>query len=196
MRRLITLLFVVFPLLASAQTFSSATKEHFTFKGISITGSVDSFARQLQKQGYSLLELEPQGASLVGKFANEYDCTIGVLGTEKSHIVYMIAVQFPEKNTWSSLKGQYSDLKEALTLKYGEPTSCVETFDSPYYEGDNYEMQALSLEKCRYTSLFMSDYGNVMLTISDSKCVTLLYVDNEGHGIHLEEARSAVMDDL
>lgn len=196
MKRVLALLFLLLPFIGNAQSYSSGSKEHFTFKGISITGTVDSFAKQMVTKGFTLKDKNERAALFSGKFANETDTQVLAMGTEKSNTVYMVIVQFSKQTTWSSLKGQYMDFKESLTVKYGAPTTCTEEFYDPYYEGDNYEMQAVSREKCKYTSFFESQHGNVMLTISDDKCVTLLYVDNDGHAIHLAEERSAVLDDL
>lgn len=196
MKRVLVLVFLLLSFIGYAQSYSSGNKEHFSFKGISITGTVDSFARKMVAKGFTLKDSNERAALFTGTFANESDTQILAMGTEASNVVYMVIVEFSPKTTWSSLKSQYLDFKESLTTKYGAPTTCTEEFYEPYYEGDNYEMQAVSREKCKYVSFFESLYGNVMLTISDEKRVTLLYVDNDGHSIHLAEERSAVLDDL
>lgn len=156
--------------LACAILFAIAAQaqEHMTFKGISMNCTLSSFVSQLTAKGYTKLYMNEKGAVLSGDFAGKQDCKIFVLGTSSSKVVWKVAVKFPEKVSWHSLKSEYNTLKESYTEKYGNPQT-FEYFSTPYYEGDGYELQALSLEKCTYSSFFSSPQGIINLEITNEK---------------------------
>lgn len=152
MKRYLLLFALLLPLVSYAQSENLFDDGHLTFKGLSLSGSLDSFVASLVGQGYVLKESQSDGALLKGSFASESGCTIVVMTTKKTHKVYGVGVSFEEKTSWSSLKSQYRDYKSMLYAKYGEPSKHLERFYNPYYEGDGYEMQALRMDKCTYTS--------------------------------------------
>ncbi len=97
-------------------------------------------------------------------------------------MVYKIAVIFPEKDAWSTLSGNYFDLKDMLTEKYGNPSEEVEKFDgSSPPRDDNSKMYEVKFDRCKYYSIWKTDKGEIQLSIqhqSVTRCyVTLLYSD-------------------
>ena len=181
---------------AFAQDNSLFDEGHLTFKGLSLSGSLDDFVGNLVSQGYVLKDSQPLGAILKGSFASETDCSIGVLTTKRTHQVYCVAVSFEPKTSWSSLKSQYREYKSMLSLKYGEPSKQIERFYSPYYEGDGYELQALRMDKCNFTSFFEVSNGSVLLFMNKEGYLTLFYTDKEGDAINDREKRMNAMSDL
>lgn len=179
-----------------AQNGIVSEESHLSFKGLSLSGSLDDFVNNLVSQGYILKDSQAVGALLKGSFASESDCTIAVLTTNRTRQVYCVAVSFEKKTSWSSLKNQYQEYKTMLSSKYGEPSKFVERFMSPYYEGDGYELQALRLDKCNYTSFFEVHNGTVMLSMNNDASLVLYYSDKEGSALNEREERMNAMSDL
>jgi hypothetical protein len=48
-------------------------------------------------------------------------------------------------------------------------------FDSPYFYGDGYELQAVGLEKCHYSALWEVENTTILLTISKFKQINIQY---------------------
>ena len=167
---LLTICSVLFAMLAQCQ-------EHMTFKGIPMDCNLTSFVSKLESKGYIKEVIQDNGAVLSGNFAGKDDCTILVVCTASSKLVWKIAVQFPERVSWNSLKNEYNSLKESYIEKYGTPIS-FEFFSNPYYEGDGFELQALILEKCTYSSFFYTSQGNILLKIGTKGRVEVHYEDN------------------
>ena len=130
--------------------------KHLLFKQFPITGDVNTFIQSLLSVGYSITEsynYTYNAASLIGTFAGNNDCSIAVIGTPRTHITCSVMVFFKSHNIWYSIKDEYEKLKKQLSKKYGNPTS-YEYFSEPYYEGDGYELTALSCDHCTYMSIF------------------------------------------
>ena len=73
----------------------------------------------------------------------------------------------------------YGDLKEALTSKYGHPSTGIEHFSDPYYDGDGYEDQAIRLDKAKFMQLWTrptpaGDEG-LVLQVTDALTVQCAY---------------------
>ena len=101
-----------------------------------------------------------------------------------------------------TIRSEYEDYKQKLTKKYGSPES-YEYFMDPYYEGDGYELTALSSEHCHYISFFKEqqvingtviDIGTIVLKLSTDARVSLTYEDtiNSEKG---ENEKNAIADD-
>jgi hypothetical protein len=108
-----------------------------------------------------------------------------------------IAVNFPSKNTWPTLFGNYSDLKEMLTEKYGKPATVVESFEDHYQPNDDRaKLSFVGSDKCKYFSIWKTYKGNIELSISHigyNYCfVTLIYYDR----INGEQVRAKAKEDL
>lgn len=173
------------------------TQEHLKFKGIPIDGTVSNFVAKLKQKGYTHLTTSDGVALLNGEFAAYKDCTIGVVSSKGRDSVCKVAVMFPAKDTWSALERNYLSLKEMLTTKYGEPSDCVETFQS-YSQptDDNSKMYELRFDRCKYYTVFSTEQGTIQLELgheSVTRCYVLLsYFD----AINQQAVLSDAMDDL
>lgn len=196
MRKFLLLLTIFLPIASFSQNENLFDDGRMTFKGLSLSGSLDSFVDKLVSQGYVLKTSQSDGALLKGSFASESDCTIVVMTTKRTHSVYGVGVSFEEKTSWSSLKSQYREYKAMLSSKYGDPSKHIERFYSPYYEGDGYELQALRLDKCTYTSLYEVSNGTIMLSMTDDGGLIIYYVDKKGSDLNDRETRQNAMSDL
>ena len=155
--------------LISFGVFAQESKviKHYSFLGIEMNMKVDEFAIKLiQEKGYEVLYVPDDSTAYIlgGQFAGIEDCKIFVLGTPKTKTVWKVAVSFPDKKSWYSVKSDYIKLVDSYKKKYGKPDIHKEFFTSPYEDGDGYEMTAISLEKCHYITIFEKD--DVMIGIN------------------------------
>ena len=87
--------------------------EHLTFKGVPIDGTLNEFVSKMKQNGFTHLGTEDGTAILNGDFAGYKDCYVGVSTLKQNDLVHKIAVIFPDNDTWSTLSGNYFDLKNA-----------------------------------------------------------------------------------
>lgn len=185
-------------LLISVITFAQNQKtEHLSFKGVPIDGTLAEYVSKMKQNGFSHLSTNDGIAILNGDFAGYKNCSLGVSTLKQKDLVYKIGVTFPEKETWSTLFGNYSDLKEILTEKYGKPSEVVEKFDSYSQPRDDKDrMYKVESDNCKYYSIWETDKGNIQLSISHrgifSSFIKLDYFDKSNS----ELIRAKAKDDL
>ena len=174
----------------------SQTADHLVFKGVPIDGTLDEYVSKMELEGFRHVGTEDGTAILNGDFAGYKDCFVGVSVLKQKDLVHKIAVIFPEKETWSTLSGNYVDLKEMLTEKYGKPSEVVEKFDVPSYSqprDDNDKMHKVKFDNCKYYSIWNTEKGEIQLSIeheSVSKCfVRLAYFDKINSNIIKAKAK-------
>ncbi len=187
-----TLIFAFTTMLIFAQA-----SEHLTFKGVPIDGTLDEYVAKMKKSGFSLITTEDGIALLKGDFAGYKDCTVGVTTLKQKDLVHRIVVLFSDKETWSTLSGNYFDLKQMLTEKYGEPSDVVEKFDGHSQpKTDDSRMHEVMFDHCKYYSIWETEKGEIQLAIghnSVTSCfVKLAYFDK----INSEEIKAKAIDDL
>lgn len=181
-------------MLIAINSFSQSS--HIEFKGIPLDGQLSDFVSKLQKQGFTFNKyLRDYVVIMEGVFAGKY-ATIYVLATPKSKIVWKVSANYDEKESWSSLKSDYSDMKELYTKKYGDPNEHFEFFSKPYYEGDGYELQALKKEKCTYISFYNIPFGNISVEITKFCKIQLSYEDEFNYKLKEKEEESSVLNDI
>lgn len=174
MKTKIILFFLTFFTICSF-TYSQSS-EHMVFKGVPIDGTLKEYASKMVQEGFTNLGTQDGTAILNGEFAGYKDCNIGVATLKQKDLVYKIAVIFPEKETWSALSGNYFDLKDMLTEKYGNPSDVVEKFDSSVQpRDDNDKMYKVKFDNCKYISVWKTDKGEIQLSIQHQS-VTTCYV--------------------
>ncbi|MBR5469178.1 MAG: hypothetical protein IKU78_01795 [Paludibacteraceae bacterium] len=165
------------------------------FKGIDIAGDLSLMVERLQKEGFTLVTQENIFAVMEGEFANK-QCKLFVVATPSTYEVYEVIVNFEKTNSWSSLKSDYLEFKNLLKGKYNTEPKSIEKFVRPYYEGDGYELTALSVNKCDYASVFDLDNGSIMVGISPEKSVNVVYEDKIGSFINEQEEKEISINDL
>lgn len=189
-----TSLIVLFTIVSFAQ---DQTSKHLVFKGVPINGTLNEYVSKMKLNGFTHIETEDGIALLNGDFASYKDCLIGVSTLKQKDLVHKIVVIFPDKKTWSTLSGNYYDLKQMLTEKYGEASDSLENFDSYVQpEDDNSKMHDVKMDRCKYYSIFQTEKGNIELSIEHdgvTRCyVTLAYFDKINNDIIKTQAK----DDL
>jgi hypothetical protein len=187
-------------LMISVTSFAQNQKpEHLSFKGVPIDGTLAEYISKMKQNGFSQLGANKGTAILNGDFAGYKDCEVGVSTLKQKDLVHKIAVIFPDRETWSTLFGNYSNLKEMLTEKYGKPSEVVEQFEGGQYsqpKDDNSKMYKVKFDNCKYYSIWQIEKGNIELSIEHdgvTKCfVKLGYFDKANGDIVREKAK----DDL
>ena len=189
------ILFLTFFFLMAISSFAQES-QHLEFKGVPLDGKLSSFVSKLEKKSFTFKEYARDYVAVMkGGFAVDY-VTIYIFATPKSKIVWKVAVNYNEKESWSSLKSDYYDMKELFTKKYGEPNKHYEFFSKPYYEGDGYELQALRKEKCHYISFYDLPVGSVVVEISQFGHIQIGYEDNINYELKKKEEESEALDDI
>ena len=149
----LTTIILLFTIFSIAQ---SQTSDHLIFKGVPIDGTLDEYVSKMKQNGFLLLSTEDEIAILSGDFAGYKDCKIGVTTLKEKDLVYKIVVLFPNKETWSTLSGNYFDLKQMLTEKYGKPSDVLEKFDTYSQQmDDRSKMYEVGFDRCKYYSVFI-----------------------------------------
>ena len=98
---------------------------------------------------------------------------------------------------WASLERNYMSIKNMLTKKYGEPTDCIEEFQSLYgpYD-DNERFYELGMGRCTYVTGFQTEKGSISVEMMKvnmlEATVKLQYWDR----INTDAVRDNAMDDL
>ena len=95
----------------------SQTSEHLTFKGIPIDGTLKEYVSKMTQNGYSNLNTDDGKILLNGDFAGYTNCKVRVIELKQKDLVHKIDVKFPDLQTWSTLSGNYFELKDMLTDK-------------------------------------------------------------------------------
>ena len=195
-KTLIALFLSLAACISFAQTNADSSK-HLTFKGVPLDGTLDQYVSKMKQNGFKHLSTKDGMAVLQGDFAGYKDCYVGVSTLKQKDLVHKIGVLFPEKDTWSTLSGNYFDLKQMLTEKYGKPSDVVEKFDT-YSEPDDdgSKIHAVKFDNCKYYSIWETDKGQIKLSIdhkSVTSCfVTLAYFDK----INSATVKKQALDDL
>jgi hypothetical protein len=187
-------------LLISVMSFAQTPKtEHLSFKGVPLDGTLAEYVSKMKQNGFSHLGTEDGTAVLNGDFAGYKACVVGVSTLKQKDLVHKIAIVFPAGETWSTLFGNYSNLKEMLTEKYGKPAEVVEKFDVGQYsqpKDDDSKMYQVKFDNCKYHSIWQTEKGDIELSIGHNgvtSCfVKLAYLDKANGDIVREKAK----DDL
>jgi hypothetical protein len=191
-----SLLFVVIVMTGFAQV-KQDTSRHLTFKGVPLDGTLDQYVLKMKQNGFKHLSTKDGTAMLQGDFAGYKGCYVGVSTLKQKDLVYKIGVLFPERETWSALSGNYFDLKQMLTEKYGNPSDVVEKFDTRVEpRDDDSRMHEVQFDRCKYYSVWTTNKGEIQLSIdhnSVTSCfVKLAYFDK----INGETIKKQALDDL
>lgn len=164
-KRLLTILFLMTALFCYGQEESG----HLLFKGIPIDGTVSSFCKKLKKKGFREIGKINGKVSLEGNFASYDKCSIIISSNLKTNMTSEVTAIFEALYSWDLLENQYNILKRMLTIKYGEPSKVDEYFydykkDDPSLN-ESAKMAAFLTNRCKYSSLFETDKGDIYLII-------------------------------
>lgn len=197
MKKAILALFLIFTSYVLSAQPNSDTSKHLSFKGVQLDGTLDQYVVKMKQNGFTHISTNDGMAMLQGDFAGFKNCYVGVSTLKKKDLVHKIGVIFPDSDTWSALSGNYFNLKEMLTEKYGNPTETVEKFDGySQPRDDNTKMHEVKFDRCKYFSIWVTDKGEIQLSIdhnSVTSCfVKLVYFDK----INSATIKKQAIDDL
>lgn len=172
------------------------SSNHLKFKGVPIDGTLKEFVSRMKRKGFKMKGSENGVAVLEGDFAAYKECTIYVSTLDNKDLVSQISVIFPNKDSWEYLYGDYKNLKELLTEKYGKPSEVTEKFQDNYIDDDMMRMHEVEMDRCKYESRFKTNNGEIILKIGHDRIlscfVVLCYKDKINGGIIKDIAK----DDL
>lgn len=154
--------------------FASFSQTPISFKGCELNCTAKELSTKLLKQGFEFVDVVLDMYTLKGTFAGE-NSEIMIIGDEGTKLVSNIMVSFDKIEDWTILYNKYLVFKTDLAKKYGEGKS-TEKFNEPYKEGDGHELDALSLGKCTFYTSFILENGTIVLTISKTHSLSLLYL--------------------
>ena len=193
MKKIVPLLIVFFNAMGSF----AQSSDHLLFNGVPIDGTLSEYVLKMKQNGFSHNGTEGGVAMLTGDFAGYKDCIVGVSTLKQTDLVSNITVLFPDKDTWSFLLSNYSSLKEMLTQKYGEPSECVEKFDTylePRDDGDR--MHEVKMDNCKYYTTYETDKGSIQLSIDHISVISCYVVLSYYDKINSDIIRSKAISDL
>lgn len=182
MKTILITFFISFSIFTSFAQDSTNTEKHMEFKGIPIDGNLNEYVLKMKKSGFSHLQTENGAALLNGEVAGYKNCYLLVQTIKQNDLVYVLVIMLPEVDTWSILSGNYYNLKELLTEKYGEPSETVENFNTNYtLKDDGDKMYEVRNQNCNYKAVFHTENGGIDLSINHDRVtgsfVKLVYVD-------------------
>ena len=174
-----------------------AQNQHLTFKGVPIDGTLKDYTEAMKKAGFNYVGTQDGVSILSGDFAGFKQCLIGVSTLSNCDVVSRIAVVFPSKDTWSSLIGDYEQLKSMLSKKYGNPEQSSEKFTSYVGNDNGLKMIALQDGECEWYTIYSTELGDIELSLVEGAsyhtgAVRLVYYDK----INYDKVQSAAIDDL
>lgn len=167
----------------SIEIIDTANNKHLLFKGVPIDGTLKQYIARMKTAGFTHVRTQDEVALLQGDFAGRKNCKIYVTTLDGNDIVSNIVVVFPEQTTWEYLHGDYNNLKELLTEKYGKPSSVIEEFQGyrSSYETDNDKRHKVTMDECKYETRFVTAKVEIILWIEHdnllSTFVCLKYKD-------------------
>ena len=181
------ILMVAIILIASVSVYSQE------FMGIKIDGGKDLVINQFKTKGFKVSPTNDPKlnyTSMEGT-VNGKSMELLICHTPTSKIVWKLIVTLPKQNTWYDLKNEYEKYKDILVKKYGQPSDDFHFFSSPYDEGDGYEMTAVAVGKCTYSSYFTNQGNSVSIEISKWKEIDINY-ENEKNRLVKNKEKEAL----
>lgn len=174
------------------EMIDAASSDHIAFKGVPIDGTLKQYIARMKKSGFTLVDTQDGVALMSGDFAGRKGCNIIVSTLNDYDVVSKIVVVFPGHETWGPLYGDFNNLKELLTEKYGQPTSVIEKFQDKYIDDDQDRIHAVRMDRCKYETRFMTEKGEIVLWIDHksvmSTFVCLQYKDKINSGAVKQQA--------
>ena len=167
--------------------------DHLKFNDIPLNGHINEFVKNLEKKGFSEVLRAESLIDFEGNYMGK-PCTGTIFCSEKTKIVYNVLVYLTtnEKN-WQTYKIYYFETKKALQIKYGLGSS-VETFLSPYAEGDGRETEAINNSHCIYKTDWVISSGRISLVIMNDG-IAIEFSDKKNELVYKNEKPKNIDND-
>ncbi|GEM_PF-861744 len=174
------------PGMARAQSATADTSK-YTFAGMPWGSTSSAVKAALQQNGYEFVTVDKDG---------DYNFKGTVLGYPAHVYVFMdpkgraTKVMVVLKTPSSDATSVYQRMLGLLIEKYGDPDKSLAFFESPYYDGDGYEEQAIAIGKGHFIAMWGYSKGDsnndLAIMIDKDLDVTIGY---ESYGWHAEAQR-------
>ena len=109
----------------------------------------------LADQGMNFVEVDTDGDYKFKGTLSGYEAVVWGLMSSSGVAKFSVTLFTPDEKA----RQAYRDMKGMLTTKYGAPAELVETFDSPFREGDGREEQAIREDKGHFLVLWRQRVG-------------------------------------
>ena len=173
--------------------FSVSFVNSQVFNGVHIGGTLQSCISNFKQKGFTFVKYDTYGATMSGTVSNK-QVELYIVATPKSKTVCKVAIYFPRRNSWSKLYSEYSEMKDMLITKYGDPNYNEEKFIQPYELGDGFETTAIKMEKCEYTTIWLERANtNIIVEISEFLQTYLAYENKKNMDLKNREDESINM---
>ena len=173
---------------------ANESKIHMKFMGIEMNCAVDIAMLDLEKKGFEIIDIRKEGYIMSGKFIDR-NALVTLHATPKTNLLYRANIFFNEHTSWYSLKSEFLEVVKYYKAKY-KSISSSRTFIDPYYEGDGYELQGVSMDKCFYYERFEAEGGKISIEISDMKRVQIRYEDKNNAKKNEQETIAINLDEI
>lgn len=173
---------------------ANESKIHMKFMGIEMNCAVDIAMLDLEKKGFEIIDIMKEGYIMSGKFIDR-NALVTLHATPKTNLLYRANIFFNEHTSWYSLKSEFLEVVKYYKAKY-KSISSSRTFIDPYYEGDGYELQGVSMDKCFYYERFEAEGGKISIEISDMKRVQIRYEDKNNAKKNEQETIAINLDEI
>ena len=173
---------------------ANESKIHMKFMGIEMNCAVDIAMLDLEKKGFEIIDIRKEGYIMSGKFIDR-NALVTLHTTPKTNLFYRANIFFNEHTSWYSLKSEFLEVVKYYKAKY-KSISSSRTFIDPYYEGDGYELQGVSMDKCFYYERFEAEGGKISIEISDMKRVQIRYEDKNNAKKNEQETIAINLDEI
>lgn len=162
-----------------------------SFDGVAISGTLNAAIAKYKAKGYKFIKFHDSEIAIMTGFISNKRCEVYLTATPKTKTFCKISIYFPKLNDWEDLKSDYTNIRQVLINKYGEPDSNHEFFKDPYDEGDGYEMSAVDLDKCVYTAIWLyKNNMSIQVRISEFRQVNIIYESDKGMELRNKEKES------
>lgn len=150
---------------------------HMKFLGIEMTGNTESFAKQIEAKGYTMLGSLNGMTMLTGTFSGYNNCKIVIMGSTSGEIV-KIVVMFPDAYSWTQLYDMYSTLRNRLTNKYGTPVINKETWSDDNRKNASDDMKFFYAKHgyCNFQTAYLTELGEIDLDMKGNNGTVVLCV--------------------
>ena len=173
---------------------ANESKIHMKFMGIEMNCAVDIAMLDLEKKGFEIIDIRKEGYIMSGKFIDR-NALVTLHATPKTNLFYRANIFFNEHTSWYSLKSEFLEVVKYYKAKY-QSISSSRTFIDPYYEGDGYELQGVSMDKCFYYERFEAEGGKISIEIRDMKRVQIRYEDKNNAKKNEQETIAINLDEI
>lgn len=173
-----------------------AQAPHMKFKGLEINGNYKTFAQNLVKQGFKIVESADDGIVLIGNFMAHPETMTIVYPDPKTKNVTMVAAFIETDGNWISMEKEFLSTVETYKQKYGDPAEYSTRFNVDEEDlSDAWKKMYLQDGRCEYVARFETAEGVIGITIVyylRKYGVMIAYIDGQNKA----EMDKAILDDI